>query len=92
MKTSMIALAAALTLAACGNANSTKAQDARPETARPLTDASTMKQYCACRPREAAPKPWSISSARSIQRPGGSLLQMSAAVAALGACRPAGRA
>ncbi len=70
MKTSMIALAAALTLAACGNANSTKAQDgvfAEPTDRQTPTDASTMKQSFAPVVREAAPAVVNIS-ARSIQR------------------------
>ena len=70
MKTSMIALAAALTLAACGNANSTRAQDgvfAEPTDRQTPTDASTMKQSFAPVVREAAPAVVNIS-ARSIQR------------------------
>ena len=70
MKTSMIALAAALTLAACGNANSTKAQDgvfAEPTDRQVPTDSATMKQSFAPVVREAAPAVVNIS-ARSIQR------------------------
>ena len=70
MKTSMIALAAALTLAACGNANSTKAQDgvfAEPTDRQTPTDATSMKQSFAPVVREAAPAVVNIS-ARSIQR------------------------
>ncbi len=70
MRTSSIALAAALTLAACGNANSTKAQDgvfAEPTERRVPTDVSTMKQSFAPVVREAAPAVVNIS-ARSVQR------------------------
>lgn len=70
MKTSMIALAAALTLAACGNANSSKAQDgvfAEPTDRQIPSDATTMKQSFAPVVRAAAPAVVNIS-ARSIQR------------------------
>ena len=70
MKTSMIALAAALTLAACGNPNATKAQDgvfAEPTERHVPTDSTTMKQSFAPVVREAAPAVVNIS-ARSIQR------------------------
>jgi Do/DeqQ family serine protease len=70
MKTSMIALAACLTLAACGNANSTKAQDgvfAEPTDRQTPADATSMKQSFAPVVREAAPAVVNIS-ARSIQR------------------------
>lgn len=70
MKTSMIALTAALTLAACGNANSSKAQDgvfAEPTDRVAPTDVSTMKQSFAPVVQAAAPAVVNIS-ARSIQR------------------------
>ena len=70
MKTSTIALMACLTLAACGNANSTKAQDgvfAEPTQRQTPTDSTTMKQSFAPVVREAAPAVVNIS-ARSIQR------------------------
>jgi len=70
MKISMIALAACLTLAACGNANSTKAQDgvfAEPTDRQTPTDSTSMKQSFAPVVREAAPAVVNIS-ARSIQR------------------------
>ena len=70
MKTSMIALAAGLTLAACGNPNSTKAQDgvfAEPTDRQTPTDATSMKQSFSPVVREAAPAVVNIS-ARSIQR------------------------
>ncbi|AQR63402.1 serine protease [Brevundimonas sp. LM2] len=70
MKTSTLALTAALALAACGNANSTKAQDgvfAEPTTRTPPTDVSTMKQSFSPVVREAAPAVVNIS-ARTVQR------------------------
>ena len=70
MKTSTIALMACLTLAACGNANSTKAQDgvfAEPTGRQAPTDSTSMKQSFAPVVREAAPAVVNIS-ARSIQR------------------------
>jgi Do/DeqQ family serine protease len=70
MKTSMIALAAALTLAACGNANSSRAQEgvfAEPTQRQAPADATSMKQSFAPVVREAAPAVVNIS-ARSIQR------------------------
>jgi len=70
MKTSTLAIAVALTLAACGNANSSKAQDgvfAEPTERQAPTDATTMKQSFAPVVREAAPAVVNIS-ARSIQR------------------------
>ena len=70
MKTSTIALMACLTLAACGNANSTRAQDgvfAEPTGRQTPTDSTSMKQSFAPVVREAAPAVVNIS-ARSIQR------------------------
>jgi Do/DeqQ family serine protease len=70
MKTSMIALAATLMLAACGNPDPSNAQDgvfAEPTERRTPTDVSTMKQSFAPVVREAAPAVVNIS-ARSIQR------------------------
>ncbi|MCP6675306.1 hypothetical protein NL520_28315, partial [Klebsiella pneumoniae] len=70
MKTSTIAIMACLTLAACGNANSSKAQDgvfAEPTERQTPTDATSMKQSFAPVVREAAPAVVNIS-ARSIQR------------------------
>jgi Do/DeqQ family serine protease len=70
MKTSTIALAAALTLAACGNADTTQAQDgvfAEPTGRQTPADALSMKQSFAPVVREAAPAVVNIS-ARSIQR------------------------
>ncbi len=70
MKTSTIALMAALSLAACGNANPTKAQDgvfAEPTERQTPTDAASMKQSFSPVVREAAPAVVNIS-ARSIQR------------------------
>ncbi len=70
MKTSTVAIAVALTLAACGNANSSKAQDgvfAEPTERQAPTDASTMKQSFSPVVREAAPAVVNIS-ARAIQR------------------------
>ncbi len=70
MKTSTLAITAALALAACGNANSTKAQDgvfAEPTNRTPPTDVSTMKQSFSPVVREAAPAVVNIS-ARSVQR------------------------
>jgi Do/DeqQ family serine protease len=70
MKTSTVAIAVALTLAACGNANVSKAQDgvfAEPTDRQAPTDASTMKQSFAPVVREAAPAVVNIS-ARAIQR------------------------
>ena len=70
MKTSTIALMACLTLAACGNANSTRAQDgvfAEPTGRQAPTDSTSMKQSFAPVVREAAPAVVNIS-ARSIQR------------------------
>ncbi|WP_426051767.1 Do family serine endopeptidase [Brevundimonas sp. SL161] len=70
MKISMIALAACLTLAACGNANSSRAQDgvfAEPNERQTPTDSTSMKQSFAPVVREAAPAVVNIS-ARSIQR------------------------
>ncbi|WP_029417754.1 Do family serine endopeptidase [Brevundimonas bacteroides] len=70
MKTSSLAIAVALTLAACGNANSSKAQDgvfAEPTERQAPTDATTMKQSFSPVVREAAPAVVNIS-ARSIQR------------------------
>ncbi len=70
MKTSMIALMAALTLTACGNANSSKAQDgvfAEPTNRQTPSDSTPMKQSFSPVVREAAPAVVNIS-ARSIQR------------------------
>jgi Do/DeqQ family serine protease len=70
MKTTSLALALALTLAACGNANSSRAQDgvfAEPTERQAPTDATTMKQSFAPVVREAAPAVVNIS-ARAIQR------------------------
>ncbi len=70
MKTSMIALMAALTLTACGNPNASKAQDgvfAEPTDRQTPADAASMKQSFAPVVREAAPAVVNIS-ARAIQR------------------------
>lgn len=70
MKTSTLAIAVALTLAACGNANSSRAQDgvfAEPTERQAPTDATSMKQSFAPVVREAAPAVVNIS-ARAIQR------------------------
>jgi Do/DeqQ family serine protease len=70
MKTSTLAIAVALTLAACGNANSSKAQDgvfAEPTDRQTPTDATSMKQSFSPVVREAAPAVVNIS-ARSVQR------------------------
>ncbi len=70
MKTSTLAIAVALTLAACGNANSSKAQDgvfAEPTDRQAPTDATSMKQSFSPVVREAAPAVVNIS-ARAIQR------------------------
>ncbi len=70
MKTSMIALMAALTLTACGNANPSKAQDgvfAEPTNRQTPSDSTSMKQSFSPVVREAAPAVVNIS-ARSIQR------------------------
>ena len=70
MKTSTLVIAAALTLAACGNANSSKAQDgvfAEPTERQVPADATSMKQSFAPVVREAAPAVVNIS-ARAIQR------------------------
>lgn len=78
MKTSSLALAAALTLAACGNANETKAQDgvfAEPNSRAVPTDAMTMKSSFAPVVREAAPAVVNIS-AQSLQRSRDPFFQM----------------
>jgi Do/DeqQ family serine protease len=70
MKTSTLAIAVALTLAACGNANSSKAQDgvfAEPTDRQTPTDVTSMKQSFSPVVREAAPAVVNIS-ARSVQR------------------------
>jgi Do/DeqQ family serine protease len=70
MKTSTLAIAVAMTLAACGNANNSKAQDgvfAEPTERQAPTDATSMKQSFAPVVREVAPAVVNIS-ARSIQR------------------------
>lgn len=70
MKTSTIAIAAALMLTACGNANDSKAQDgvfAEPNDRAVPTDAMTMKSSFAPVVREAAPAVVNIS-AQSLQR------------------------
>ncbi len=70
MKTSTIAIAAAFTLAACGNANDTKAQDgvfAEPNARTVPSDAVAMKSSFAPVVREAAPAVVNIS-AQSLQR------------------------
>ena len=69
MKTSSIVLAAVLTLAACGNANDTKAQEgvfAEPTHRTVPGDATSMKQSFAPVVRQAAPAVVNIS-ARSVQ-------------------------
>lgn len=70
MKTSMIALAAALALTACGNPDASKAQDgvfAEPTDRQAPADAASMKQSFAPVVRQAAPAVVNIS-ARAIQR------------------------
>ena len=70
MKSTSLVLAVALTLAACGNANETKAQDgvfAEPTNREVPADALTMKASFAPVVREAAPAVVNIS-ARSIRR------------------------
>ncbi len=70
MKTSSLALLAALTLAACGNANESNAQEgvfAEPNARSVPTDAMTMKSSFAPVVREAAPAVVNIS-AQSLQR------------------------
>ena len=70
MKSSTVAIASVLLLAACGNANETKAQDgvfAEPTTRSVPTDALAMKSSFAPVVRQAAPAVVNIS-ARSVQR------------------------
>ncbi|MEQ7155650.1 Do family serine endopeptidase [Brevundimonas sp. C11] len=70
MKTSTLAIAMAITLASCGDASSSKAQDgvfAEPTERQAPTDATRMKQSFSPVVREAAPAVVNIS-ARSIQR------------------------
>jgi len=78
MKSSTIAIAVAMTLAACGNANETKAQDgvfAEPTNRAVPDDALSMKASFAPVVRQAAPAVVNIS-ARSVQRVSDPFFQM----------------
>ena len=91
MKTSTIALMACLTLAACGNANSTRAQDgvfAEPTGRQTPTDSTSMKQSFAPVVREAAPadQPIDVGNAGTLK--GSGTLQTSGVLTNSGTLAP----